>query len=60
MEQEIWTVEKLCMNLKNVPQDVMIQIESHCGTIDEMVGILFKNNKVILCNKEGYAQEELG
>jgi len=35
-------------------------IESHCGSLNDIAGILPQDEMVIICNDEGYAQNSEG
>lgn len=56
-----YTVEDLRRKLLDYPQDAKIWLESHCGSLNDMVGVLNspKDDAVILCNEEGYEQKKL-
>lgn len=46
-------------DLQKYDEDLEIWIESHCGQINDCVGIIKKDGGLLLCNEEGYAQKEL-
>lgn len=49
------------MKLKELQKyngELEIQLESHCGQINDCVGAVEKGNSLLLCNEEGYAWEE--
>jgi len=53
------TRKQLVTELQKHDEDLEIVLESHCGAQNSCVGVLKRDNRIILCNEEGYAQKEL-
>jgi len=53
------TIKQLMTELQKHDEDLEIVLESHCGAQNFCVGVLKRDDCIILCNEEGYAQKEL-